>query len=193
MREPDLVMQWRNTSNSYGAVAKFLHWSIVILIIAQYVIAEAAEELPDGLDKFAMITRHKSLGMLVLGLALLRILWKVASKGQPAPVPMARPQQVAAAAGHGLLYLLLLAQPISGWMMSSAANYPVTFFGLFQFPALVAASHDLHETLEEVHEALFSALAVIAVLHALAAVYHHVWLKDDSLRRMLPFGRPRSP
>src|SRR5512139_3250841 len=130
-------MQWRNSANNYGAVAKFLHWSIVILIIAQYVIAEAAEELPDGLDKFAMITRHKSLGMLLLGLAVLRILWKVSSKGLPAPVPMARPQRIAAAAGHGLLYLLLLAQPISGWMMSSAANYPVTFFDLFQFPALV--------------------------------------------------------
>jgi len=186
-------MQWRNSANNYGAVARFLHWSIVILIIAQYVIAEAAEELPDGLDKFAMITRHKSLGMLVLGLAVLRILWKASSKGLPAPVPAARPQQIAAAAAHGLLYLLLLAQPISGWMMSSAANYPVTFFGLFQFPALVGANHDLHETLEEVHEALFSALVIVAVLHALAAVFHHVWMKDDTLRRMLPFTRPRAP
>ena len=186
-------MQWRNSANNYGAVAKFLHWSIVILIIAQYVIAEAAEELPDGLDKFAMITRHKSLGMLVLGLAVLRILWKASNKGLPAPVPAVRPQQIAAAAAHGLLYLLLLAQPISGWMMSSAANYPVTFFGLFQFPALVGANHDLHETLEEVHEALFSALVIVAVLHALAAVFHHVWMKDDTLRRMLPFTRPRAP
>jgi cytochrome b561 len=78
-------------------------------------------------------------------------------------------------------------------MMSSAANYPVTFFGLFQFPALVGANHDLHETLEEVHEALFSALVIVAVLHALAAVFHHVWMKDDTLRRMLPFTRPRAP
>ena len=186
-------MQWRNSANNYGAVAKFLHWSIVILIIAQYVIAEAAEELPDGLDKFAMITRHKSLGMLLLGLAVLRILWKVSSKGLPAPVPMARPQRIAAAAGHGLLYLLILAMPLSGWAMSSSANYPVTFFGLFQFPALVGESHDLHEALEEVHEVLFNAILVVAVLHALAAVYHHVWMKDDTLRRMLPFGKPRSP
>jgi cytochrome b561 len=186
-------MQWRNSANNYGAVAKFLHWSIVILIISQYVIAEAAEELPDGLDKFAMITRHKSLGMLVLALAILRILWKLANKGQPAPVSMARRPQVAAAAGHGLLYLLLLAQPISGWMMSSAANYPVTFFGLFQFPALVGANHGLQEALEEVHEVLFTVLAVVAVGHALAALFHHVWMKDDSLRRMWPFGKPRSP
>jgi cytochrome b561 len=77
--------------------------------------------------------------------------------------------------------------------MSSAANYPVTLFGLFQFPPLVAPDHDLHEALEEVHEALFGALVVIAVVHALAAMYHHVWMKDDTLRRMLPFARPRSP
>lgn len=185
-------MQWRNTSSTYGAVAKFMHWSIVILIIAQYVIAEAAEELPDGLDKFAMVTRHKSLGMLLLALALVRIGWKLANRGLPQPVPMARPQRIAAAAGHGLLYVLLLAQPITGWMMSSAANYPVTFFGWFQFPALVGANHDLHEALEEVHEALFGALVTVAVLHALAAVYHHLWMKDDSLRRMLPFARPRA-
>ena len=185
-------MQLRNTSNSYGAVAKFLHWSIVILIIAQYVLAEAAEELADGPDKLAMIARHKSFGLLVLVLALARIGWKLVNRGQPPLVPMPRPQQIAAAAGHGLLYLLLLAQPISGWMMSSAADYPVSFFGLFQFPALVGANHDVHETLEDVHEALFEALAVIAVLHALAAVYHHAWMKDDTLRRMLPFMRPRS-
>ena len=81
-------MQWANTSNRYGAIAKFLHWSIVILIIAQYVLAEVAEELPDGIEKLATISRHKSLGMLILGLALLRILWKLMSKGRPSPVPM---------------------------------------------------------------------------------------------------------
>jgi cytochrome b561 len=144
-------MQWANTSNRYGAIAKFLHWSIVILIIAQYVLAEVAEELPDGIEKLATISRHKSLGMLILGLA------------------------------------------ISGWMMSSAANYPVSFFGLFQFPAIVGPNPGAHETYEEVHEAFFTALLVVAVIHALAALYHHFWLKDDSLRRMLPFGRPRSP
>jgi cytochrome b561 len=186
-------MQWANTSNRYGAIAKFLHWSIVILIIAQYVLAEVAEELPDGIEKLATISRHKSLGMLILGLALLRILWKLMSKGRPSPVPMPALQRMAAAAGHGLLYLLILAQPISGWMMSSAANYPVSFFGLFQFPAIVGPNPGAHETYEEVHEAFFTALLVVAVIHALAALYHHFWLKDDSLRRMLPFGRPRSP
>jgi cytochrome b561 len=180
-------MQWRNSTGSYGAVAKFLHWGIVILIIVQYFLAEASEELPDGPGKLDMITRHKSLGMLLLLLALARIGWKLANRGLPPPVPMPNAQRIAAAAGHGLLYLLLLAQPISGWMMSSAAGYPVSLFGLVEFPALVGENHDLHESLEEVHEVLFTVLAVVAVLHAVAALYHHFFVKDDTLRRMLPF------
>jgi cytochrome b561 len=74
--------------------------------------------------------------------------------------------------------------------MSSAANYPVTLFGWFQFPALVGENHDLHERLEDVHEALFYALLTVVVLHVVAALYHHLVLKDGVLRRMLPFARP---
>lgn len=181
-------MQWRNTSNRYGAVAKFLHWGIVILVITQYFIAEAAEDL-EGPGELDMITRHMSFGVLVLLLALARIGWKLANRGDPRPVPMARPQRIAASAVHGVLYLLLLVMPVTGWMMSSAAEHPVAFFGLFELPAIVGPDHDLHEALEDVHESLFKAIVVIAVLHALAAVYHHVWMKDDTLRRMLPFAK----
>lgn len=182
-------MQWRNTTDTYGALAKFLHWTIVVLIIAQYFIAETADELPDGIEKLSILSRHKSLGMVVLMLAIVRIGWKLANRGAPAPVPMPDWQRKAAAAGHGLLYLLILAQPLSGWAMSSAANFPVTMFGWFQFPNLVAPSHDLHESLEDLHKGLFVVLAVVAFVHAAAAVYHHFWMKDDTLRRMLPFGR----
>ena len=184
-------MQWRNTADSYGSLAKFLHWTIVVLIIAQYFIAESADELPDGVEKLSLISWHKSFGMVVLILALARIAWRLANRGTPAPVPMPKRQQIAAATGHGLLYLLILAQPLTGWAMSSAANYPVTLFGWFQFPALVGASHDLHEILEEVHEVNFYALVIVAVLHAAAALYHHFWMKDDALRRMLPFTTRR--
>jgi cytochrome b561 len=184
-------MPLRNTANSYGAVAKLLHWGILVLIIAQYVLAEAAEELEDGPDKFATIGNHKSIGMLILLLMIARIGWKLANRGLPQPVPMARAQQIAAAAGHGILYLLLLILPLSGWMMSSAAGYPTTLFGLFEFPMLLGENHGLHEALEEVHETLFNAVVIVAVLHALAAVFHHVWMQDDTLRRMLPFSAPR--
>jgi cytochrome b561 len=181
-------MPLRNTAENYGSLAKLLHWSIVILIIVQYFIAEAADELPDGLEKLQILSRHKSVGMLLLMLAVVRILWKLANKGQPVPVGTGALKK-AAAAGHGLLYLLLLLQPISGWAMSSAANYPVAFFGWFQFPALVGAHPGLHEILEDVHEVLFYVLVAVAVLHILAALYHHFAMKDDVLKRMLPLGK----
>jgi cytochrome b561 len=182
-------MPFSNTEQSYGAVAKFLHWAIVILIIAQYVIIESAEDLPDGLEKLQIVSNHKSLGMLVFLLALARIGWRIVNRGKPAPVPMPDWQRIAAAAGHGVLYLLILAMPLSGWAMSSSANYPVTLFGWFQFPALVAPDPGLHEALEEVHEVLFNVIVAVATAHAAAALYHHFVLKDDSLRRMLPFAR----
>lgn len=179
-------MSLRNSADSYGAVAKLLHWGILALIIAQYVLAEAAEELEDGPEKLATLANHRSVGMLILLLALVRIGWKMANRGLPQPVPVPRPQQIAASAAHGILYLLLLLLPLSGWVMSSAAGVPAGFFGLLEFPMLLGENHDLHEALEEVHETLFYALAAVAVLHALAAVFHHVWLKNDTLRRMLP-------
>jgi cytochrome b561 len=184
-------MQWRNSTQGYGAVAKFLHWSIVILIVAQYLIIESAKEMADGPAKFEAIGLHKSLGMLVLGLAMLRIFWRLASGGKPAPVAMPNAQRIAAAAGHGLLYLLILAQPLTGWLMSSYGGRATNFFGLFEFPALAGEDHEAHEFFEEVHEAVFFVLVAVAVLHALAALYHHFVMKDQTLRRMLPFLRSR--
>jgi len=181
-------MPLRNTAENYGSLAKFLHWTIVLLIIVQFCLAEAADDLPEGLAKLQLLTRHKSVGMLVLLLALARIAWKLLSQGRPAPLGEAAIRK-AAAAGHGLLYLLLLLQPLSGWAMSSAANYPVTFFGWFQFPSLLAPNHDLHERLADVHAALFYVLVTVAALHVAVALYHHFYLKDAILRRMLPFGR----
>lgn len=180
-------MPLRNTVESYGSLAKFLHWSIVALIIVQYILAETADELPDGLEKLQVLTRHKSVGVLILGLAVVRIAWKLANRGLPSPAGEGVLRK-AAAAGHGLLYLLILVMPLSGWAMSSAANYPVTFFGWFQLPAIVGQDHELHEVLEDVHEALFYALLVVAVGHALVALYHHFALKDGVLKRMLPFA-----
>ncbi len=182
-------MQWRNTTESYGAMAKLLHWSIVVLIIAQFVLASVAEDLPDGLEKLVTMSRHKSIGMLILLLALVRIAWRLVNPTPQPPAGTPRWQRIAAASTHGILYLLILAQPLVGWALSSSANYPVSFFNWFEFPAIVGPNHDLHEQLEEVHEVLAGAILIVAGIHALAGLYHHFVSKDDVLRRMLPFGR----
>jgi cytochrome b561 len=184
-------MQWTNTTERYGAVSKTLHWVVVALIITQVVLANAAEGLPNGVEKLATLAQHKSIGMLILLLALARIAWRLLSPGPRMPAAAPAWQRAAAGASHGLLYLLLVLQPLSGWLMSSTKNYPVSFFGWFQFPDLVGASELWHERLEEIHEFIGVAIIAVALLHAAAALYHHFVLRDSVLRRMLPgAGRP---
>ncbi|HET9694726.1 MAG TPA: cytochrome b [Steroidobacteraceae bacterium] len=183
-------MPLRNTAEAYGSLSKFLHWAIVLLIISQYFIAEAAEEAGDGTpERASLMAWHISFGLLVLLLALVRIAWKIVNKGQPAVIGQVAWQRTAASVGHGLLYLLILLQPLSGWLVVSSGGSAAGFFGWFHFPALVAENHDLHEALEEVHELLFNVLLGVAVVHVAAALYHHWVLKDATLRRMLPFAR----
>lgn len=179
-------MALRNTTTRWGAGAQFLHWLIVVLIIVQFVIAEIADGLPLGPDKVATLARHKSVGITILALALLRLLWRAVN---PTPVlpTGTRPWEHAVARGtHAMLYLLLFAMPLSGWMMSSARNFPVSWFGLVQLPDLVRPSKPTFELMHETHEVLFAVLVAVVILHVLAALKHHFVLKNDVLRRMLP-------
>ncbi len=185
-------MPLRNTAEAYGSLARFLHWAIVILIVALWLLHEGAENAgEDTPQRAALMGWHISLGMTVLLLAIARIGWRIANGRHPAPLGDVVWQHKAAAAGHGLLYLLILAQPVSGWLVVSTAGRPVSFFGLFDFPSLAAKNHDLHEAMEGLHEWLFNALVVVAVVHVAAALYHHLRLKDDTLRRMSPFPGSR--
>jgi len=184
-------MSLRNTLSSYGSIAKLLHWSIVLLIIAQLVLANAAADLPNGIRKLEVLAWHKSGGMLILMLAVVRLAWRYANV-RPAPPPtMPRWQRITAASTHGLLYGLILVQPVTGWLMSSARNFPVSFYGLFQWPDLVQPDKALYEVLRGVHGFLARTLVTVALLHIAAALYHHFWRRDDVLRRMLPFVRLR--
>jgi cytochrome b561 len=179
-----------NTATRYGLIPQLLHWTVVVLIGVQYWLAERAEDLPLGMDKLATITRHKSVGITILLLALVRVAWRLLDRPPPPP-PMPAWQRNAAALAHWGLYALLFALPLTGWMMSSAANYPVSWFGLLQLPDLVMPSEELHEVLEEVHEALFVALLSLAGLHVLAALKHQFVDRDGLLSRMLPWGERR--
>src|SRR5512145_1544473 len=128
-------MPFRNTAEAYGSVAKFLHWAIVLLIVGQWLLAEAAEDAGKGTpERASLMGWHVSSGLLILMLVLVRVGWKIINKGQPAVLGEVVWQRKAAAAGHGILYLLILLQPLSGWVMSSAGEYPVSLFGI-AFPA----------------------------------------------------------
>ncbi len=179
-------MRWKNSTEYYGIVAQSFHWLIVLLIIAQYLLGKIADELPLGMDKLIMMSRHKSLGITILALVLLRIGWRMINV-RPAPPQM--PHAVLKVAGsvtHLALYGLLILLPVTGWLASSAANSPVNWWGLATLPDLIAPDKARFELLGELHEVLTWLLVVIAVMHTLAALVHHFIYKDAVLRRMLP-------
>jgi cytochrome b561 len=181
-------MQLRNTTVRWGSVAQFLHWLIVALIITQVILALTADEL-HGMAKLAMLARHKSVGITILMLATVRLVWRLANPTPPLPSTLKPYERFLANFTHAALYALIFALPITGWIMSSARGFPVSWFSLFQLPDLVAKNRPLYEAMQETHEALALTLGAVATLHLLAALKHHFVLKDTVLRRMLPFSK----
>jgi len=182
-------MPSRGASERYGAVAQAFHWLIAALIVIQFVLANLAGALPIGAHKLALLARHKSVGMTVLMLAILRLLWRLKHPPPGLPAGMAPWERLLARATHATFYVLLFAMPVTGWLMSSAKNYSVSWFGVFSWPNLIGKNESAFEWLRSTHDFLSGVLFVIAVLHILAALKHHLWDKDDVLVRMLPFAR----
>ncbi|SRR5579883_2082412 len=182
-------MTLRNTHDRWGAVSQLLHWLIVVLIAAQVALGLAGLMLPIGMEKLAVLARHKSVGITILGLAALRLLWRWLNPTPPLPANLKPHERFLARFTHVALYVLLFAMPLTGWMMSSAHGFPVSWFNLYPLPDLVPKSGPLFNALVTAHAALAVSLAIVVTLHIAGALKHHYVLKDDTLRRMLPFGR----
>ncbi len=184
-------MRFRNTPSSYAWPAQLLHWSVAALIVTQFVLAKLAERADDNeakLAQLALLANHKSVGITILGLALLRVCWRFISPPPALPTAMPGWQIWASKLSHAVLYVLLFLLPISGWLMSSASAYTVSWFGLFELPDLVAPSKALKELLIDAHHLLGKALFIIALLHIAAALKHHFVDKDDILKRMISYA-----
>lgn len=178
-------MTLRNTTYRWGAVAQFLHWLIVALLILQITLALMADEL-HGMPKLAMLARHKSVGLTIMALALIRLAWRWLNPTPPLPPTLKTYERGLARLTHTLLYVLLFALPLSGWTMSSARGFPVSWFGFFQLPDLVPKNKALYNALVDTHATLACLLVAVVVLHVAAALKHHFVLRDDVLKRMLP-------
>ena len=182
-------MPARNSPLRYGSVAQSLHWLIVALLIVQVTLGEVADGLPNGLDKLAVLARHKSFGITILALAIARLCWRLFDPPPPPP-PMPRWQLLVARLNHWALYALLFLLPLSGWLMSSASNYPVSWFGLVQLPDLVSPDPDAKARFRELHHTLIDVLLVLVALHVAAALKHQFVNRDGLLWRMLPGRKP---
>ncbi len=181
-----------NRSNQkYSPLARGLHWTIAGLIVAQYVLAEMSEYAEDAgrvVAQLALLANHKSVGITILALALFRLIWRATHQPPALTAVMPKWQHAASSITHWLLYGFLFALPITGWLMSSAKSYSVSWFNLFVLPDFVAANEALADNLEYIHELLAEALFVIAAIHILAALKHYLVDKDGVMQRMASTG-----
>lgn len=181
-----MFIPWRNTTLRYGAVAQLLHWTVVVLVILQFLLGFTASGMPISIQRLVLLATHKSIGMTILAIAILRLAWRWFSPAPTLPSHMPSLHRWAAHVSHVLLYTLLITLPIVGWITSSASHLTVTWFGFFAFPNLVGADAHLAKLAKATHAAMAWLLLAVACLHALAALWHHFVQKDDVLLRMLP-------
>lgn len=185
-------MPIRNTAERWGWVSIGLHWLTLLAIAGLVLVGFLMQELPNSPTKIQVYGLHKSFGLTVLALTVLRLLWRLVA-GTPAPVPgTPRWQSFIAQVTHGALYVILLAMPLSGWLYNSASGFPLKWFGLFSLPKLSGYDAGVKAFALAAHEWLFIALAVIVAVHAAAALKHHYLDRDATLSRMLP-GLPPPP
>ncbi|NCT86379.1 cytochrome b [Stenotrophomonas acidaminiphila] len=182
-------MTLKNTPDRWGSVSKSLHWLIALLILALGIVGLLMGELPKTPKYFWVYTAHKSIGITVLVLVVLRLLWRLYA-GAPRPVPGTPGwQERIAGATHWLLYVMMFAIPLSGWLYDSASGLrPFKLFGLLEMPKLVAPDERAAQLSHALHEWGFWALILVVLAHAGAALYHHLQQRDATLVRMLPQG-----
>ncbi len=182
----------KNTHERWGSISQLLHWVVVALILTIAYHGLTMGDLPNGPDKIKTYALHKSIGITILSLVALRLLWRVYA-GTPHPAPGTPHWQARIASlTHWAMYALLFAMPLSGWVLNSAAGFPLQWFGLFNLPYIVGKNHDLYELAQEAHEIMFWLLALLVAAHAGAAFYHHLFLRDATLMRMLPWGQSQA-
>lgn len=181
------------TPTRYGTVAMILHWLIAFSIIGLLIVGKYMVDLPrTDPDRFALYQLHKSFGISVLVLTVVRIGWRLINPVPPLPAGMPAWQRWGAHLSHFGLYALMLAIPLSGWAAVSASTLgiPTLLFGAVELPSLpIAPDRDTHEFFEGTHDLLGNLMIGLLILHVLAALKHHFVDRDTVLRRMLPFTK----
>jgi cytochrome b561 len=172
------------TVQSYDAVAKTLHWAIVILILPMLYYGFQADNLPKE-DRLGFFQLHAGIGLVILLLMLARFVWRIGHPAPPLPAGMPRWQQIAAKASHHGFYLLVILQPLFGLLLTTTSKGNLKPFGLFGLH--IAQNETLHEIGETLHGLNAWVLVALIAGHVLAALYHHFVRRDNVLKRMIPF------
>ncbi len=179
-------MENTGTTNHYSKPVILLHWLTLLLLIAVYALMEFKGIFPKGSPgRDAMKNLHFTLGMTVFALTWLRLISRLVTTSPPIHPPLPMWQEKLSKLVHLSLYAVLVILPLTGWLAVSAAGGHVSFWG-FELPALLTQDKSLAGNIKEVHETIANIAYGLIGLHVLAALYHHYWSKDDTLRRMLP-------
>ena len=174
------------TEPRYTSVAIALHWLIALMILVSFSVGLYMADLSLSPTKLRLYSWHKWAGVTIFTLVLIRCLWRLTHAAPPLTGAMPRWQRTAAQASHYLLYALMIAIPLSGWLMSSAKGFQTVYFGVLPIPDLLEKNKELGETLNLLHTSLNYTMIVVVIAHAAGALKHHFIDKDDILRRMLP-------
>jgi cytochrome b561 len=178
--------------NRYSTVSLLMHWGIALAVLLQ-VLLITAHENTDGPISGQFVMLHKSLGLTILILTLVRIGWRLAHPAIALPSQMPRWQRLAARISHVLFYLALIVIPMTGWLASSAGGRTIAWFGLFPWPLLpVEGGRETARSLMALHGLAVKGLYVLIALHVLAALKHQFVDRDNVLHRMIPII-PRRP
>lgn len=187
--------------SSYSRAAITLHWLIALLLIGNFLggvfmgdlLAPSATPEQKQLG-FKIIQFHKSMGLTILALSLLRLATRLVSSPPPLPAHMTSTERLLAKATHWAFYAVMILVPLTGWVMVSASplGFPTLWFGLFEWPHLpIETSKATSDAASEAHEIIAFAGAGLLLLHVAAALKHHYMDRDDVLARMLPMVRRR--
>lgn len=171
---------------SWNGVVKFLHWLVALLVFTQFALGWLAATWRLSPTKLDLFVWHKSIGMLVLVLVLLRLVWRLATPTPPLPAGMPAWERAAAHGSHVLLYVVMLGMPLSGWVVNSASGVPFKVFWRLPLPPITAVDRHVAEVASLVHFSLGLLLAAILLVHIGAALRHHFIQRDNVLTRMLP-------
>ncbi|MDO9387729.1 MAG: cytochrome b [Thiobacillus sp.] len=176
----------------YSAPAIVLHWLVALLIFVGFPLGVYMVELPLSPDKLKLYSYHKWIGVTVLMLVAVRLGWRLTHMPPPLPDGIAAWQRRASAITHGLLYGLMIAIPLSGWLMSSAKGFQTVWLGVLPLPDLVDKDKALGDLLAGVHQALNFTLLALVILHVAAALKHHFIERRPFLQRMAWGGKERT-
>lgn len=171
---------------NYTKTAKILHWLMAILLFGLLALGFYMQDLPLSPDKLKLYSWHKWAGVTAFLLVAFRLSWRIAHRPPALPDSMPKIMQFAAHAGHLLLYALMIAIPLSGWLMSSAKGFQTVYFGVLPIPDLLDKNKEVGDLLALVHKSLNLLFIAVLAGHIGAALKHHFIDKDDILTRMLP-------